>query len=224
MSRFIFIAAACVFAIGGCRAVAGLGDLVFEGDGHGGTEGGASGGAAGTGGGGTASASSAGGGTGGAGGGAGGQGSGGGAGGADAGAPQLVDCGEALTCEIGVEKACCWRDYADPESGECVQGPPDNDNCTSGENGRQTRIECQLPEHCPVGTVCCGVRESLNNNPWYASTMCQADCPFPDIVLCDLDGEQAPDCPVVISGGQPVQTICKPSQLLPPGYLVCGPP
>ena len=73
-----------------------------------------------------------------------------------------------------------------------------------------------------MGTVCCGARESQNGSTWYSSTTCQATCPIPDLVLCDQVGEQGPDCPVVTVQGNQVQTTCVGSQLLPPGFFVCG--
>jgi hypothetical protein len=133
-----------------------------------------------------------------------------------------LDCGGGLQCERGGQKACCWHDYDDPEVGECVEGPPNNDNCMTDGQNRETRIECQLPEHCPMGTVCCGEREFGNNTTWYSSVRCLATCLNPDIVLCDQEGEKGPDCPVVTQGGNQIQTTCKPSTLLPPGFLICS--
>jgi hypothetical protein len=70
--------------------------------------------------------------------------------------------------------------------------------------------------------VCCAAREFLQNGSYYSTLSCQAQCDWPNIIMCDVPGEQGPDCPVVQTMQGTVQTTCKQSQLLPQGYLVCG--
>ena len=43
----------------------------------------------------------------------------------------------------------------------------------------------------------------------------------PDLVLCTGEGDDA-NCPVVNVQGQQVQTFCKASNRLPPGYFICS--
>lgn len=130
-----------------------------------------------------------------------------------------VDC-NGSSCVIGSE-TCCWdtNDWNGGPQGECVTGSPFDDGCSTeyffGEMGAETRIECQLPEHCP-GQVCCGHRTIVENgqNDWafYSTTVCESFCGGNDRVLCDPNG------PDVCPGG----TSCQPSTLLPPGYFVCA--
>ena len=137
---------------------------------------------------------------------------GGGAGGS--GTTNSIDCGYGLTCPQEPNSACCW--YAFQEDGECIQGPPSPQTCnTSTQNdGYHTRIECQLPEHCPGGQVCCGNREPTGQGSnYYTEITCEAFCALPDIVMCDPTN---PDCPI--------GTACKPSGSLPEGFSVCSPP
>jgi hypothetical protein len=101
----------------------------------------------------------------------------------------------------------------------CVNAPNASDKCDSVVG--EVRIECQLPAHCPSGTVCCGDRET-NPQPHYVRVSCEPQCTNGNVVLCDVEGEKAPDCPIANMNGNPTQTVCKPSDLLPPGYLVCS--
>jgi hypothetical protein len=145
--------------------------------------------------------------------------------------PVMVGCGD-VECPVDGQSACCWDEYNynDPPQGECVSGPVDNDNCATdfGDNnngvpGFETRIECQLPEHCPQGTVCCADLTQTQNGNWYNYIRCAATCDYPQQrVLCD---PQAPDnvCPTVQTGNGPVQTTCQGSTILPPGYNICRP-
>ena len=143
--------------------------------------------------------------------------------------PVMVTCGDVL-CPVEGQSACCWDEYefnAAPR-GECVTGPDDNDNCATdfgnpdqGVPGFETRIECQIPAHCPEGTVCCGELTQTNNGNWYNLTRCAATCEYgPHRVLCD---PQAPDsdCPMVDIGNGPEQPNCLPSTILPDGYFIC---
>ncbi len=106
----------------------------------------------------------------------------------------MVACGD-TTCAIGTDQACCYDNYElnAPPQGECVSGPVENDNCQTGATNRESRIECQLPEHCPSGTVCCGDLNTSQNGNWYSIVRCVAQCPYPgEITLCD---PQNPQCP-----------------------------
>ncbi|MDI1448797.1 hypothetical protein [Polyangium sp. 6x1] len=139
----------------------------------------------------------------------------------------MVACGD-VVCPVGGQAACCWDEYDfnDPPQGECVSGPDDADNCETdfggnGQPGFESRIECQLPEHCPAGTVCCGDLMQTQNGNWYPLLRCAATCDYPaQRVVCD---PQAPDtdCPVIQTGQGPVQTTCQPSTILPDGYNIC---
>ncbi|MDC3956639.1 hypothetical protein [Polyangium jinanense] len=141
----------------------------------------------------------------------------------------MVACGD-VSCAVQGQSACCWDEYDfnDPPQGECVSGPDDNDNCSTdfggnGQPGFESRIECQLPEHCPAGTVCCGDLMQTQNGNWYPLLRCAATCTYPEQrVVCD---PQAPDtdCPVVQTGQGQVQTTCQPSTILPDGYSICRP-
>jgi len=131
-------------------------------------------------------------------------------------------CGN-TTCEVGGQNACCYDEYevnGDPQA-ECVSGPADNDNCSTEQGGYETRIECQLPEHCPAGTVCCADLNQTQNGNWYSTLMCATECSWPgNRVVCSADA----DCPVVTFQGQQVQTVCQPSTILPDGYMICRTP
>lgn len=131
---------------------------------------------------------------------------------------------DADLCPIGPESACCSDHYhtnSDPWV-ECVTGPPSNDSCNTagGANGYETRIECQLPSHCPQGTVCCGNTETIAVATWYTTLSCAATCAWPDTVVCDPMDAMS-ECPVVNDNGMMTQTTCQTSDLLPAGYGVC---
>jgi hypothetical protein len=141
------------------------------------------------------------------------------------GAPIMGDvaCG-GVTCPIGTESACCYDHYktnSDPYL-ECVNGPAGNDGCNTagGANGYETRIECQLPAHCAIGTVCCGNIETISIVTWYTTLSCTTTCTWPDTVVCDPMNPNNV-CPVVNDNGTMVQTACAASDILPPGYGVC---
>lgn len=139
-------------------------------------------------------------------------------------APIMIDC-NGISCPADATNACCWHNQGD--TSECVQGPADADNCNTAaqQGGFATRIECQLPEHCPEGTVCCGNRVPTQQGTYYESLTCQETCPSPDIVICGNEGEEGPVCPYVVpTNAPPYQSLCKTSMLLPPGFLVCGQP
>ena len=76
--------------------------------------------------------------------------------------------------------------------------------------------ECQIDVDCQEeGRVCCGDR---NNGDFYQIT-CQGHCN--DVTMCDSPGPD-PKCPLLTcQSGQQVQSTCKVSTLLPPGYHVC---
>jgi len=133
-------------------------------------------------------------------------------------------CGNAQ-CPVGGDNACCHDAHqflGDPQT-QCITGPIDMDNCNTAETangGPETRIECQLPEHCAPGQICCGARAQVWGQTVYVNVTCQSQCEWSDVVLCD---PQAPVCPMVqTDGGMMVQTECVDSTLLPDGYFVCG--
>ncbi|MEJ7729847.1 MAG: hypothetical protein WKG00_11565 [Polyangiaceae bacterium] len=130
-----------------------------------------------------------------------------------------LECG-AVDCVLGQE-SCCWdaNEWNGAPQGECVTGGPFTDNCNTDyvfiEAGAETRVECQLPEHCP-GQVCCGHRNVYGQGQetfaYYDITTCQDFCDNDDRILCNPMGPD--DCP---SGSS-----CTPSMLLPPGYSICS--
>jgi hypothetical protein len=126
-----------------------------------------------------------------------------------------------VSCVLGQE-SCCWdaNQWNGAPQGECVTGGVFTDNCNTDyvlfvEAGAETRIECQLPEHCP-GQVCCGHRNVYGQGEdafvYYDITTCQSTCDNDDRILCNPMGPD--DCP----GG----SSCNPSTLLPSGYHVCS--
>jgi hypothetical protein len=131
-----------------------------------------------------------------------------------------VLCGGGEQCPLAGDGACCWSEEQD--SGFCVTGPEDMDNCDQSQQGGNTRIECQTDAECGAGLRCCGDRAQGNFGPYYYQVTCLADCD--DVTLCATQGAGATECPMVNCQGQQVQGQCNPSQLLPPGYLVCGCP
>lgn len=138
------------------------------------------------------------------------------------GASNMLDCNGTF-CNTSFMGACCWN--FSTETGACVQGTTQTDNCVTETvpGGGATRIECQTPAHCPAGTICCGNLIEDASGSHYESLTCQQTCDWPKRVLCDQQGEQAPGCPVVMTTTGPAQTTCSPSQILPPGYLICRP-
>jgi hypothetical protein len=130
----------------------------------------------------------------------------------------VVNCGM-NDCTITSDEACCWDEYQQYSAprAECVSGPVEMDDCVTSQTqggGFETRIECQLPEHCPAGTVCCGDRRTDGSNFWYAQLTCETSCDDPDRVVCDLnDGS---NCAAPFT--------CVDSSLLPNGYAICSTP
>jgi hypothetical protein len=131
-----------------------------------------------------------------------------------------VLCGGGDLCPLADQGACCWSEEQD--SGYCVTGPEDMDNCSQSQQNGNTRIECKTEAECSAGQSCCGDRDQGNFGVYYYQVTCQADCG--DVTLCATQGAGATECPMVNCQGQLVQGQCNPSGLLPPGYLVCGCP
>jgi hypothetical protein len=141
--------------------------------------------------------------------------------------PSPLDCG-GVTCPTG---ACCWDNYGlygNPH-GLCVSGSVEADGCSTtnpAENdpGYETLIECQTAKHCDANQFCCGKLESTQGYNYYEEVTCEASCSYPNIQLCGDAGDST-GCPELpLQGGGTVKGVCKPSQLLPEGYLVCGYP
>jgi hypothetical protein len=141
------------------------------------------------------------------------------------GAPTL-SCGDA-TCPVGGDSACCWDNYetSAPPQASCVDAPADSDGCKTyvANDGLESRIECQLDSQCPAQEICCAHRVFFNNdNSFYDLVSCRESCEWPHVELCD-PADPATVCPIVNTQNGQVQTTCKASKLLPPGYFVCGP-
>lgn len=125
-------------------------------------------------------------------------------------------------CPVGIESACCYDDGK--SNAVCVNAPPATDGCDTagGASGYETRIECQLPAHCPPGTVCCGNLETIETTTWYPILGCASTCVWPDTVVCDPMGAMPDEvCPIVNDQGMMRQTKCQVSDFLPTGYAVC---
>ena len=124
-----------------------------------------------------------------------------------------VDC-DGTPCSVDNDGVCCWKDST--ETATCTPGS----SCTSTVGSVQTAISCQTQDQCP-GQICCAHRAFQSGNAPYASAVCSDQCDYPDLHLCA--GQNDPDCPAYQDGnGGTIQSFCKPSQLLPPGYYVCG--
>jgi len=141
------------------------------------------------------------------------------------GAPIMGDIAcDGEICPVGTESACCSDQFKINSKPfmECVNGPPSDDGCNTagGANGYETRIECQIPAHCPPGTVCCGNFDTILSVNWYSTLSCTTSCTWPDTVVCDPNSS-INDCPVVNIDGKMVQTACTATDLLPLGYAVC---
>lgn len=139
---------------------------------------------------------------------------------------EMLPCGD-TTCPLGDLNACCWSKFGMPmASGFCVQGPVDSDGCKTyvARDGLQTRLECQTSAECKQGGTCCGHRTYFNGqNFFYDLVSCIDTCPASDVKICD-PANPADLCPKVSIQGNPVQTVCKQSGSLPPGYFVCALP
>ncbi len=125
-----------------------------------------------------------------------------------------VECNGSL-CEVSstAGNVCCFDQQALTE--ECV----DAGNCQTGFENDLVAIQCQTPDDCDGGLICCAHREFGSQSP-YDRTSCEAECNYPDLYLCDLAN---PDCPVYQDqNGNPLPSMCKQSQLLPLGYYICG--
>ncbi len=136
-----------------------------------------------------------------------------------------LDCGGNLTCPSGGVDACCWDNFdGNNGAGKCVSGPPENDGCNTSFNGRQTRIECQRTSDCGTNELCCAHRVQTQQGTFYEELTCETSCNFPDIQVCE-SLQDSMNCPLLpIGGGQTVQGECQQSELLPPGYVICGYP
>jgi hypothetical protein len=139
---------------------------------------------------------------------------------------EMLACGD-TTCPLGEQNACCWSKFGMPmASGACVKGPIDSDGCKTyvAQDGLQSRLECQTSAQCAQGTTCCGHRTYFNQqNFFYDLVSCVDSCPSTDVKVCD-PANAADVCPKVTIQGNDVQTVCKQSGSLPPGYFVCSLP
>lgn len=119
--------------------------------------------------------------------------------------PITVACG-AETCNVDEGQACCF-DY-EQEEADCSQ----SGNCS----GSDTTLTCDEPADCASG-VCCAYRQF--SGTLYEATFCSESCDPPSRVICTLGG---PPCQPIDLGGFMVDTTCKQSDILPPGYMVCA--
>ncbi len=139
-----------------------------------------------------------------------------------------LPCGN-TTCSLDAAEGCCWDNYGllSNDKGSCVTGPVNNDNCNTLQvgYGPETRIDCQSSAQCSAGAVCCGrrVKYYANQKKYdvYDQVTCESTCSANNVTLCIPN---VTVCPLIVSQNGNVQTICKPSQLLPSGYFVCGNP
>lgn len=143
----------------------------------------------------------------------------------------FLDCGN-TTCPLQQGSACCWDEHGqhgEPQA-ECVTGSFTEDDCLTAVEGDmfgfETRIECQVPDHCATGICCANRRQSQTVGSLYISVACSDECDIFEggIQLCDNPGDTA-GCPLLpTQNGGDVQSVCGQSQLLPTGYFVCGYP
>ena len=119
-----------------------------------------------------------------------------------------VDC-DNTTCSVDDGDVCCWTDAL--EDATCT-------GASSCNGIGKTAVGCQFPSQCP-GQICCAHR-AFPQGSEYGYTACQDSCDYPDLYLCD---STSPACPTYQGqNGNTIQSFCKPSTLLPPGYTVCG--
>lgn len=134
-------------------------------------------------------------------------------------------CGDNTVCERGGVEICCWNDFGvngPAETGECQPANDINCNNELSNDGLHSIIECQDSSQCDPGKVCCGNRVFFNQTAFYDVVDCQTNCEYPALVLCTGVGDDA-NCPIVTDGqGQQIQTFCKASNRLPPGYFICA--
>jgi hypothetical protein len=130
------------------------------------------------------------------------------------GPPPGLSCGN-QTC-TSTSDVCCFDSQSQPPHANCTGA----DDCKSGGvNQFPTAISCQVPSQCSSG-ICCAVRYFNSDQLPYETTECANQCPLPDRYICDISN---PDCPTYQDQmGNPVQTYCKPSMILPPGYYICS--
>lgn len=119
--------------------------------------------------------------------------------------PVMVHCGD-TSCDVDAGEACCF-DY-EQEEADCSQ----SGNCS----GSDTTLTCDEPADCASG-VCCAYRQF--SGTLYEATFCSESCNPPSRVICTLGG---PPCQPIDLGGFMVDTTCKQSDILPPGYMVCA--
>ncbi len=88
--------------------------------------------------------------------------------------PGKVNCydgsgtGVIVTCELATERCC----YLEPGPDTCA---PIGDACQCSSGGcALTDVQCDGPEDCPSGQMCCG----LWNGQQYTVLQCQPDCDF----------------------------------------------
>ncbi|NUP05243.1 MAG: hypothetical protein HOW73_04185 [Polyangiaceae bacterium] len=124
-----------------------------------------------------------------------------------------VEC-DSGPCDVGDGGACCFD--AGNESSTCVENAG---SCQTGFENELVALECQTPDDCEPGLICCAHREYASGQAPYDRTQCVAQCNYPDLYLCDIG---VPDCPTYQSPQGTIQSVCKQSQLLPSGYYVCG--
>jgi hypothetical protein len=135
----------------------------------------------------------------------------------------MLDC-NGQTCPQGGQSGCCWDNYGlngGPQA-QCVNHTEQCDTTLhDGPKGAETLIQCETPDQCPNGQICCGHREYTMFGSYYTEVSCQASCEWPNVNLCDAS-DPSFVCPVVDNNGFQTQTTCKASTLLPMGYTVCG--
>jgi hypothetical protein len=118
----------------------------------------------------------------------------------------IVACRGAGDCSVAGDAVCCWNIAL--SEGSCQP------SAAACDGQAVTAIDCQRPDDCPGGQVCCARREFPSNQSPYEATECVGpdQCQDPDRVACDPN---APDCPGGFS--------CKMSNFLPPDFFICSP-
>jgi hypothetical protein len=124
----------------------------------------------------------------------------------------FVGCGGTVQCDVQ-DSVCCFDSKS--KNGMCAPAS----TCHQTSTAMPTAIACQGPSDCQSGKACCAVRYFHLDTQPYEFTQCQSQCDLPDRVVCDPAN---PVCPIYVVQGQQVQSTCKMSTLLPPGYNVCS--
>ncbi len=129
--------------------------------------------------------------------------------------PGLVTCGK-TACDLAAGQRCCSPAFRDAQWGSyspiCIEP---SGQC-GGDWPPTVLVECDGPEDCPHGKVCCGTFEEWQGYARYRRLTCSTQCGASSgnsgsVVICG-------DFPEVCEG-----RACKQSTVLSDGYRYCEP-